>query len=212
MTIMKVKMTLERKFGTPYDQMALELRDTSEAKVCDMADNDATLGSYSPMDNFTIHVRDLSGDAPVASQFDDVSKVEKYKISEKDYAKRDDTFRNFKSKMMAANPNFMNNAGDSAYEDFQKEEAEVIEVESRCMTNVGQRRGTVRFVGKVPGLGAGYWIGIELDEPTGDTNGSVKNKKYFEVADKFGVFIRPAEIKVGDYPPLDDFDEDEDEI
>lgn len=48
MTIIKVKMTLERKFGTPYDQMALELRDTSETKICDMSDNDAQLGSYGP--------------------------------------------------------------------------------------------------------------------------------------------------------------------
>ena len=211
MTIRQVKMALERKLGTPFDAMSLQLRDTKDQKVCDMADDEAVLASFQPQDNYTIHVTDITGAKPMASEFDDVSKVEKYKISEDNYNKRDDTFRNFKQRMMKANPNFMNAAGDSAYEDFQKDEADVIKVEMRCLVS-GDRRGTVRFVGKVPGLGAGYWVGVELDEPTGDTNGTVKGKKYFEVADKFGMFSRPAEMKVGDYPPLDDFDEDEDEI
>jgi len=45
----------------------------------------------------------------VYNEFDDVSKVEKYKISEENYSQRDDTFRNFKKKMQAVNPNFMKN-------------------------------------------------------------------------------------------------------
>ena len=45
-------------------------------------------------------------------------------MSDKDYNKRDDTFRNFKKKMQAQNPNFMNAGGESAYADFMKEEAE----------------------------------------------------------------------------------------
>ena len=159
-TIQKTKEILERKFGTPSTSMALELRDASDKKVCDMTNDAATLGSYNPVNNYTIHVRDTSGAAPIASEFDDVSKVEKYKISEEDYSKRDDTFRNFKQRMMKANPNFMNNKGESAYEDFQKEEAEEIKVEMRCEVNTGKRRGEVKFVGKVPGLGAGYWIGV----------------------------------------------------
>ena len=95
-TIAQIKGILERKFGTMADQMSLELRDTTEKKVCAMSDDAATLGSYGPQYNYTIHVTDTSGAAPMAGEFDDVSKVEKYKISEADYSKRTDTFRNFK--------------------------------------------------------------------------------------------------------------------
>ena len=48
----------------------------------------------------------------------------------------------------------------------------------------------------------------------GDSDGSVKSKKYFEVqgGSKFGIFIRPKDANFGDFPPLDDFDAEEDEI
>lgn len=51
-----------------------------------------------------------------------------------------------------------------------------------------------------------------LDEPTGDSNGKVKDKAYFECAQNFGKFVRPTDINVGDYPEIDEFDEDEDMI
>jgi tubulin-folding cofactor B len=72
----------------------------------------------------------------------------------------------------------------------------------------------VRFVGKVPELAPGFWVGVQLDEPSGDSDGTVKGKKYFEVAggEKFGVIIRPKDASYGDFPPLDDFNADEDEI
>lgn len=77
---------------------------------------------------------------------------------------------------------------------------------------MGGRRGQVKFVGKAKGLGAGFWVGVKLDEPTGNCNGSVDGVALFECPAKYGVFLRPNELKVGDYPPLDDFNEDEDEI
>ena len=45
-------------------------------------------------------------------------------ISEEDYAKRDDSFRNFKQNMLAKNPHFMNNQNESVYVDFMKDEAD----------------------------------------------------------------------------------------
>ena len=66
--------------------------------------------------------------------------------------------------------------GDSAYEDFQKEQAEQISVGSRCEVKIGQRRGEVKFVGRVKGLGAGFWLGILLDDPVGDSNGKIAGK------------------------------------
>ena len=52
---------------------------------------------------------------------------------------------------------------------------------------------------------------MQLDEPTGDTNGTVKGKTFFECADKFGAFVRPNELEVGDFP-ADDFDAELDEL
>ena len=62
-------------------------------------------------------------------------------------------------------------------------------------------------------MGAGYWLGILLDEPTGDSDGKVAGKKIFEVPCKnMGLFVRPNELDIGDFPPIDDFDADLDEI
>ena len=89
-----------------------------------MSDPDATLGSYNPCEGMTVHVIDESGQT-IRDEFSDVSKVEKYEISETAYNQRDDTFRAFKARMQAAgNPNFVNNQDESIYEDFMKEEAE----------------------------------------------------------------------------------------
>ena len=73
-----------------------------------------------------MQVIDESGQT-ITNEFDDVSKVEKYEISEADYAKRDDSVRSFKQKMVAAgHPSFVKPDGDSIYEDFMKEESEAI--------------------------------------------------------------------------------------
>ncbi len=56
-------------------------------------------------------------------------------------------------------------------------------------------------------LGQGYFVGVKLDEPMGNSNGSVKGVKYFQVADKYAIFVRPNALEVGDFPQLDIDDE-----
>ena len=89
-----------------------------------------------------------------------------------------------------------------------------INVNMRCQTLVGTRRGTVMFVGKIVGLGAGYWVGVKLDAKEGNSNGAVEGTQYFEAEDGYGTFLRPNEIETGDFPKQveDEFDEDEDMI
>src|SRR3954468_11382143 len=90
-----------------------------------------------------------------------------------------------------------------------------IQVGKRC--RVGQedsRRGEVMYVGvvgEIPG-GAGKWIGVKLAEPVGKNGGSLKGKRYWgeDVAGggpKYGVFVRPERVEVGDWPALDDLDD-----
>ena len=208
-TIAQVKANLERKFGTDQAAMSLELRNTFDQFVQAMTDDSKTLYHYGAQDNYTIHVTDISGKA-VYNEFDDVSKVEKYQISEEDYSKRDDSFRNFKKKMLEQNPNFMNAQGESALNDFLKEEAEKLAVGQRCEVNAGGRRGEIKYIGKNKALGAGYWVGVSLDEPQGDNDGTSAGKKFFECPGKnFGLFVRPTDLQVGDFPPIDEFGDDD---
>ena len=56
-------------------------------------------------------------------------------------------------------------------------------------------------------LGPGYFVGVKLDEPLGNSNGTVKGVKYFQAEDKYGSFVRPNVIEIGDFPVLDLDDE-----
>ena len=75
-------------------------------------------------------------------------------------------------------------------------------VGARCSVYPGDRRGEVAYVGPVGGLGT--WVGVRLDEPLGDSDGTfVDNERYFQAEDKYGCFTRHTFVKVGDFPPID---------
>jgi tubulin-folding cofactor B len=67
-------------------------------------------------------------------------------------------------------------------------------------------------VEEIPG-GSGAWVGVKLDEPVGRNDGSLKGKRYWgkEGDAKFGVFVRPERVEVGEWPVIDDL-EDMEEI
>ena len=162
--------------------------------------------------------------------FTDISSVEKYQMPESQYEQLSDSVLAWKKqqKLGRFDPN-AKSAKDMAEERRLKDENEIrtkaIEVGMRCRVGYDDtRRGTVRFVGEVVGLGgekeAGYrWVGVELDEPLGRNDGSAKieveggsseSKRLFSCRDKFGVFVRPEKVEVGEWPPLDDLGADED--
>jgi tubulin-folding cofactor B len=55
---------------------------------------------------------------PMFAEFEDVSKVEKYEISEESYSKRDDTFRKFKEEKQKVDPSFMKTTQTKISDDF----------------------------------------------------------------------------------------------
>ncbi len=57
--------------------------------------------------------------------------------------------------------------------------------------------GIIRFVGQTE-FAAGTWVGIELDAPSGKNDGSVGTQRYFECSHEYGVFVRPASIRLYD--------------
>lgn len=207
-TIAEAKRKLYTHNGSSIGHMELQLKDADGNVLCRMLDDDRMLGFYGLQNGMTIHVLDtdpfsLSRDGGL----DDVSRIEKYKMSEEDYDKRDKSYRAFKRTMLAGNPNWKplhaTGGANKPVEAYLEDSCvEGIAVGNRCTIPPGDRRGDVAYVGLVPELQPGYWVGIRLDEPLGKNDGTAKGKKYFEASEKYGSFVRPDLVTVGNFPPL----------
>jgi len=73
--------------------------------------------------------------------------------------------------------------------------AQDLQVGRRCTVQPSSKSGTIRFVGKVSALPAGYWVGVELDEATGRNNGTVKGIKLFSCGENYGTVLRPSNVE-----------------
>lgn len=133
--------------------------------------------------------------------------------------------RAYKKEQLAKDPNWkpkamMNNAPRPAVDPATVPGPESIvgmTLGARCEVQPGGRRGQIAYLGEVPEISAGFWVGVQFDEPVGKSNGSVKGKAYFKCEPKFGGFIRPQNVSVGDFPVQDPFadlsdDDDDDEL
>lgn len=206
-TIAELKGKLEMIVGAPVSCMDLELFSVSDQFLQKLDDNEALLGSFPVDDDCRIHVIDKSGGQ--LGEFSDVSKVEKFEISDEAYNKRTDSARSFMKKQHVGRYNdeemAKKKAESAAREEMQKAAAEAICVGSRCQVQVPKqptKLGTVMFVGTTD-FKPGYWVGIKYDEPLGKNDGSVDGKRYFECPNKYGAFVKPSNVTVGDFPEED---------
>ena len=117
-----------------------------------------TLQSYGVKAGQVIHCVDNNPSCNYA-EFEDLTKVEKYVMSDAEYDKRDDSFRKFRERQLKANPNFKSYVGQVDV-NHQKEDADKIQVGNRCEVKASGQRGEVKYVGKVNGFERGYWVGI----------------------------------------------------
>ncbi|KAI3403828.1 hypothetical protein KGF56_003388 [Candida oxycetoniae] len=138
---------------------------------------------------------------------------EEFQLTEEEYQKKNNTVLQWKREQRLGR-------FDPDYEMIQEKiklenEAAIanIHVGDRCrVINIeGERRGTVRFVGKIDHLDQGKmdWVGVEFDEPVGKNSGDIGGIPVFECKYKHGSFFKPKQVEVGDFPILDPFAEDE---
>lgn len=212
MTIGALKSKLELVTGAFAGTMQLSVH--KDDKLISKLDNDeALLGSYHIDDGMTLHAEDksLKGD-----EYLDVSKVEKFEISEDEYKKRTDSVRAFKerNKLGQFDKETMKQKEEEARlkEEAEDEKAKTLKINDRCEARVpGQpkRRGVVKYVGTTD-FKPGQWVGVQYDEPHGKNDGSVGGKRYFQCPAKYGGFVRPSNLEVGEFPEEDmEFDDDE---
>jgi len=228
LTISEVKDKLRKHIGTPPEFQTLVLKHNGHV-LRELSENSRMLGFYSPESGMEVHIKDsdpysLSKNGGLT----DVSLIEKFKISDEQYDKRKDTVRSWIKKKKAENPFFKPpKVGEamgeqaaaasctSSCDDCGAESVNGMTVGDRCEVQPGARRGTVKFVGEVEQLQPGYWVGVQLDEPLGKNNGTIKGIQLFECPDGHGTLVRGKNIRVGDFPERDilaDEDEEETEI
>ncbi|XP_068106989.1 tubulin-folding cofactor B [Hyperolius riggenbachi] len=207
LTLAELKCKLELVVGSPASCMDLQLYSTENIFIQNLDQDDALLGSY-PVDNgCRIHVIDKSGAR--VGEYEDLSRVEKFELPDDAYDKRSDSVRSFlkKNKMGKFNEE---EAAQKAVEQQRKLEEERLAAASiipgsRCEVRVaGQptKRGTVMYVG-LADFKPGYWVGVKYDEPLGKNDGSVDGKRYFECTPKYGAFVKPQHVAMGDFPEED---------
>ena len=71
----------------------------------------------------------------------------------------------------------------------------------RVIVDPGGRLAEVRYVGKIPEIAPGYWVGVLYDLQVGKNDGAVKGRRLFECPADYGGFVRPDHLRVDPNPP-----------
>ncbi|XP_050453677.1 tubulin-folding cofactor B-like [Cataglyphis hispanica] len=207
-TIDEFKGKLELLTGGNPATMTIEVYDKNDKLVCKLEEGQRPLGSYPIDDGMRIHVIDN-----FSCTTEDLNRVEKFEISEEEYAKKTDTVKAFleKNKLGKYNEEEMKKKMEKKREEEAEERlASLCKVGDRCevsVPNLPRRRAIILYVGKTE-FKEGWWIGVRYDEPLGKNDGSIGGKRYFECPPKYGGFVKPMHVNVGDFPE-EDFDLDE---
>ncbi|CAL4154277.1 unnamed protein product, partial [Meganyctiphanes norvegica] len=87
LTIGDLKGRLELVTGASPASMTLEIYDDKDQLVGSITEDEALLGSFPVEENYRLHVTDSH---KKVGEFEDISKVEKFELSEEEYTKRND--------------------------------------------------------------------------------------------------------------------------
>ena len=226
MTVGELKQKLQMIVGSNPGDMILQHRNDSNEVLCTLQPDTKTLSEFNLQNFSNIHVVDEKGDQGLVGQIaamnnGQMAAVPKYEISEEEYKKRDDTFAKWKEKNLQEFYQKKQDDEKAQIADWDHMvESKKMKVNDRCeITKNMKHRGKIAFIGNaILGKGMdkkGMWIGVILDEPYGDNNGTIKGKTYFKCDDKYGIFVRPDIVEVGDFPVIDELelsDDDDEEL
>jgi len=211
-SVARLKERLYRHGGTPPEYQRLELLRADG--VVELKDDSRPLGFYSARSGMTLRIVDLNPHSLArGGGLEDVSLVQKYVMSEEDYAQRETSARRFKQEMRQKDANWSwGKPASTAPATSPVTSMENLQVGARCEVGPGGRRGEIKYVGDAKGLlGPGVWVGVGLDEPSGKNDGAVQGARFFTCERLHGVFAKPERVTVGHFP-VDEAWKSDDEI
>jgi tubulin-folding cofactor B len=233
MTVFELKEKLYRHCGSHVTFVDLYLRrGQGTSNTVYLGDENKTLGYYGAASGMHLHMVDNDPYSISAGGWlENTDLVEKFELTDEQYDQRENTVRAYKRKVMAKDPTFRFGKKEHTEKPPEVDLTPYV-VGARCEVNPGGRRGTVKFVGPLAEepdddgvvtkvMGSNIYgsekitfVGIQLDEPTGKNDGSHEGQRYFECPPKYGLFSKPHNVTIGDFPELDPFAdlESDDEI
>ncbi|EUB61230.1 Tubulin-specific chaperone B [Echinococcus granulosus] len=204
--------------GCDNKTMKLELRDENEKFVKELTDDSKALEELGLKNGFHVHVTDPTVEAGLYDNILRQDMGDRFKLSDEQYAGRKNTFLAWKKQynlgeFREIDPEERKAAEEAklAKEAADRKLIESMKIGDRCEVRVPKqpaRRGEIAFLGETK-FKEGIWVGVKYDEPLGRNDGSVDGYRYFECQPKYGAFVKPHFVEVGDFPELglDDLDE-----
>lgn len=185
-----------------------DAREYSEAR--DRAQN---VSSFNIVPFSRLHIIDTNPDSELKDLDATANTAAEFTLSDAEYAKRSDSVLRWKqnNQLGRFNPQFQQEKAQQLESNIAASQQLLVGNRCRVITIGSERRGLIKFVGKIHSLdeGENVWVGIEFDEPVGKNNGYLDNVKIFDCRDKHGSFVKPKQVEVGDFPEIDPFSDDE---
>lgn len=216
------KQRLETITGIPPDDQQLLFFANSfstegvELKAGLSQNEDAiTLSQFKIPSQARIQVNDTRPESEL-KELENDNEGQFFELKDEDYEKRTDSIRRWKqdNKLGRFDPTYTEKKEQARK--LNEEKATELKEGSRFRTvsdKDGERRGTIRFVGKVPEIDQdSIWVGVEFDEPLGKNDGSIKGVAYFKAKPNYGSFLKPVQVEQGNFPEESLFSDDDDEI
>lgn len=213
--IAELKNKLEMITGASSASMKISVFNKDDKEVCSLNDDSKMLGSY-PVDNG--HRLEVTDNSKSAGEFENTAGVDKFELTKEEYGNKRDTVQAYLKKNKMGKYNAEEMAALAAEKIKQEEEEKKIVDDrgmvdgARCQVTLAgksKRKATIKFVGNVH-FQPGWWVGVQYDEPYGKNDGSVGGQRYFTCQNKYGGFVKPVAVEVGDFPEEDlDFSDGE---
>ncbi|TKR87395.1 hypothetical protein L596_011798 [Steinernema carpocapsae] len=174
------KARLETIVGIEVRHMKLELRTADGRFFSSLTNDNALLSELNVENKMVVFVHNTGGTD--MSEFEDLSKVEKYEMDESAYNNRTDSVRAWKKKMLAEK------TGDG-----EEDSLEGLKVGDDCVVRIPkqeERKASIAFSGTTK-FAEGNWVGVIYEEPLGKNDGSVNGERYFSCENMYGSFVKP---------------------
>jgi tubulin-folding cofactor B len=214
-TIGQLKAKLEPVTGIPplSQKLALILGGQQSVPIEAADEENTQVGQFPLAPYATIHVTDTRPPG-MRENYTDASQVRKYEMPTEEYEQKTDSVLAWKkTKKLGRFDPAAPSLEEAKRQAIDREiKSRDIEIGKRCRVGGDDsKRGEVMYVGdveQIPG-GLGKWIGVKLDEPVGKNDGSIGGKRYWgkDGDPKFGVFVRPERVEIGEWPVIDDLDD-----